>query len=150
MGMRKILIFTLIWSSLWLAAAWASTMSSIAKERVNVRSQPGLRSQVLFQAGLGYPVEVEKRQQEWVYIHDWQERAGWVNKSLLSKVQTAVVAVDHANIRKGPAVGKPVVMQASKGDIFKVFGEKGHWVKVGYYLENEVIGWVREDLVWGD
>ena len=41
-------------------------------------------------------------------------------------------------------------MQASKGEIYKIFDEKGEWVKVGYYLENEVIGWIRQDLVWGD
>ena len=41
-------------------------------------------------------------------------------------------------------------MQASKGEIYKIFDEKGQWVKVGYYLENEVIGWIREDLVWGN
>jgi hypothetical protein len=41
-------------------------------------------------------------------------------------------------------------MQVSKGEIYKIFDEKAEWVKVGYYLENEVIGWIREDLVWGD
>jgi len=57
---------------------------------------------------------------------------------------------DHTAIKKGPGPKKPVMKQASKGDIFKIFGEKGNWVKIGYYLENEVIGWVRQDLVWGD
>ncbi|MBU4354976.1 MAG: SH3 domain-containing protein, partial [Proteobacteria bacterium] len=64
--------------------------------------------------------------------------------------QTAVILVEEANIRKGPSLRKPVVMQASKGEIYKIFDEKGEWVKVGYYLENEVIGWIRQDLVWGD
>jgi len=61
-----------------------------------------------------------------------------------------VILVEDANIRKGPSLNKPVVMQASKGEIYKIFDEKGQWVKVGYYLENEVIGWIREDMVWGD
>jgi uncharacterized protein YgiM (DUF1202 family) len=56
----------------------------------------------------------------------------------------------HANIRKGPSLRKPVVKQAAKGEIYKIFNEKGEWVKVGYYLENEVIGWIRQDLVWGE
>jgi uncharacterized protein YgiM (DUF1202 family) len=148
--MGKTLFLTIAWLTLLLAAAWASTMSSIGKDRVNLRAQPNLQSEVLLQAGLGYPVEIERQQNNWVYCHDWKDNAGWVYKPLLSDIQTAVITVDNANIRKGPSLKKPVVMQASKGEIYKVFQEQGQWVKIGYYLENEVIGWVRHDLVWGD
>jgi uncharacterized protein YgiM (DUF1202 family) len=148
--MRKTLCFTVVWLSLLTATSWASSMSSIGKDQVNVRSQPNLKSEVLFQAGLGYPIEIERQKNDWVYCHDWKDNAGWVYKPLVSSIQAAVITVDNANIRKGPYLRKPVVMQASKGEIYKVFGEKGQWVKIGYYLENEVIGWVRHDLVWGD
>jgi SH3-like domain-containing protein len=148
--MRKTLCFTAVWLSLLTAVGWASSMSSIAKDQVNVRSQPNLKSEVLFQAGLGYPIEIERQINDWVYCHDWKDNAGWVYKPLVSSTQTAVITVDNANIRKGPNLRKPVVMQASKGEIYKVFDEKGQWVKIGYYLENEVIGWIRHDLVWGE
>jgi hypothetical protein len=58
-----------------------------------------------------------------------------------------LVTVEDANIREGPSLRKPAVKQASKGEIYNIFDEKGEWVKVGYYLENEVIGWIRQDLV---
>ncbi|MFH1596981.1 MAG: SH3 domain-containing protein [Pseudomonadota bacterium] len=148
--MRKTFFFTLVWMSLLLVAAWGATMRSISKDNVNVRSQPNLKSEVLFQASLGYPIEIDKQENDWVYCHDWKDNAGWIYKPLVSSIQTAVITVDNANIRKGPNLRKPVVMQASKGEIYKVFGEKGQWVKIGYYLENEVIGWVRHDLVWGN
>jgi uncharacterized protein YgiM (DUF1202 family) len=61
-----------------------------------------------------------------------------------------LVTVEDANIRKGPSLRKSVVKQASKGEIYKIFDEKGEWVKVGYYLENEVISWIRQDLVGGE
>ena len=61
-----------------------------------------------------------------------------------------MILVDNANIRKGPNLNTPIVMKASQGNIYKIFGEKGDWVKVGYYLENEKIGWIRDDLVWGE
>ena len=127
-----------------------SSMQSIRKDSVNVRSNPDLKSDVVFQASLGYPVQIEKQKSDWVYCTDWKSQAGWVYKPLVSKTQTAVVLVDDANIRRGPSLRKPVVMQADKGEIYKIFGEKGEWVKVGYYLENEVIGWIRQDMVWGD
>jgi uncharacterized protein YgiM (DUF1202 family) len=148
--MRKILCLVVVWGVLLTVPALASTMKSIGKDRVNVRSKPNLRSDVLFQAYLGYPVKIEKRKKDWVYCTDWQNNTGWIYKPLVSNTQTAVVLVENANIRKGPSLRRPVVMQAAKGEIYKVFGEKGKWVKVGYYLENEVIGWIRQDLVWGE
>jgi SH3-like domain-containing protein len=128
----------------------AATMQSIGKDRVNVRSKPDLHSEVLFELYVGYPIQVEKQQNNWVYFTDWKNQAGWVYKPMVSKTQTAVILVDDANIRKGPSLRKPIVMKASQGDIYKIFGEKGEWVNVGYYIENEKIGWIRDDLVWGD
>ena len=148
--MRKFFWLALISAVLLACPAWGSTMQSIGKERVNVRSKPDLNSDVLFQAYLGYPIEIEKQQKNWVYCTDWKNNSGWVYKPLVSGTQTAVILVDNASIRKGPSLRKPVVMKASQGEIYKIFGEKGSWVKIGYYLENETVGWVREDMVWGD
>jgi SH3-like domain-containing protein len=129
---------------------FAATMQSIGKDQVNVRSKPDLNSEVLFELSLGYPIQVEKQQDNWVYFTDWKNQAGWVFKPLVSKTQTAVILVDNANIRKGPSLNTPIVMKVSKGDIYKIFGEKDDWVHVGFYLENEKIGWIRDDLVWGE
>jgi SH3-like domain-containing protein len=128
----------------------AANMQSIGKDRVNVRSKPDLNSEIIFETSLGYKIQIEKQKNNWVYFTDWKNNTGWVYQPLVSRTQTALIAVEEANIRKGPSVRKPVVKQASRGEIYKIFDEKGEWVKVGYYLENEVIGWIRQDLVWGD
>ena len=148
--MRKIICLVVASVVLSASPVLASSMQSIRKDSVNVRSKPDLNAEVVFQASLGYPVQIEKQKSNWVYCIDYKNQAGWVYKPLLSKTQTAVILVEDANIRKGPSLRKPVVMRASKGEIYKIFDEKGQWVKVGYYLENEVIGWIRDDLVWGD
>ncbi len=148
--MRKILWLTLAWGLLLAIPVLASTMMSIGKGKVNVRSEPNLKSDVLFQAHLGDPIKVEKQKNDWVYFTDWKHNKGWVYKSLVYKVKTAVVLVDDANIRKGPNLNSPVVAKASKGEVYKIFAPKVHWVKIGYYLENQEIGWVRDDLVWGE
>jgi SH3-like domain-containing protein len=148
--MKKFFWLALISALLMAFPAWASTMKSIGKDRVNVRAKPSLHAPVLFQAYLGYPIEIEKQKKNWVYFTDWKNNSGWVYKPLISNTKTAVILAENVNIRKGPSVRRPVVMKASQGEIFKVFGEKGKWVKIGYYLENEVVGWVRQDLVWGE
>lgn len=148
--MRKIICLVAASVVLSISSVSASSMQSIRKDSVNVRSKPDLNSEVVFQASLGYPVQIEKQKRNWVYCIDYKNQAGWIYKPLLSKTQTAVVLAEDANIRKGPSLRRPVIMQASKGEIYKIFDEKGQWVKVGYYLENEEIGWIRQDLVWGD
>ena len=148
--MRKIFCLAVASVILSVSPVLASSMQSIRKDLVNVRSKPDLNAEIVFQASLGYPVQIEKQKSNWVYCIDYKNQVGWIYKPLLSKTQTAVVLVEDANIRKGPSLRRPVVMQASKGEIYKIFDEKGQWVKVGYYLENEVIGWIRQDLVWGN
>jgi SH3-like domain-containing protein len=130
--------------------AGAATMQSIGKDQVNVREKPSLKSEILFEVSLGYPIQVEKQKKNWVYFTDYKDQAGWVYKPLISKTKTVVILVDKANIRKGPSLKKPVVMKASQGEIYKIFGEKGNWVNLGFYMENEKIGWIRDDLVWGE
>jgi len=100
---------------LLVGPVYAATMQSIGKDKVNVRSKPDLNSEVLFEVSLGYPIQIEKQQNNWVYFTDWKKQAGWVFKPLVSQTQTAVILVDNANIRKGPSPKKPVVMKASPG-----------------------------------
>jgi uncharacterized protein YgiM (DUF1202 family) len=148
--MRNLCWLALVCTLLLTCPAWGSTMKSIGKDEVNVRSKPNLNSGVLFQANLGSPIEVEKQQNNWLYVTDWENHSGWVYKPLVSDIKTAVILIENANIRKGPSLRTPVVKTASKGEIFKIFGEKSDWVNIGYYLENEKIGWIRDDLVWGE
>ena len=148
--MVRILSFSLVWIFLLLGPVFAN-MASIGKENVNVRSAPNLRADVLFQIHFGYPVEVEKTKGSWVRIKDWDNKTGWVYRPLINqKVQTALIIPERVNIRKGPGLQYGIVNHGESGEVYKIFGEKGNWVKIGYYLENEVIGWVRSDMVWGE
>lgn len=138
------------WLLILMAPAWAST-ASIGQEKVNVRKAPSLKAEVLFQAHLGYPVELAETQGKWVKIKDWQDKVGWVYQSLINKeVHTAVILPERVNLRKGPGMQYPVVSQAKCGQVYKIFQVEKEWVKIGYYVENQAIGWIRKDLVWGE
>ncbi|MFP3866845.1 MAG: SH3 domain-containing protein [Desulfobacteraceae bacterium] len=125
-------------------------MMSIGKEEVNIRSGPSLNAKVLFKAPLGYPVQVLERNGKWSRFKDWEGNSGWVYTPLLSGVHTVVVSAKNPNIRQGPGLGNKVVMRANRGDIFKVISKSGNWVKLGYYYSGDVVGWIRNDLIWGD
>jgi uncharacterized protein YgiM (DUF1202 family) len=148
--MKNTFFLTVTWLILLTVPAWAST-ASIGQDKVNVRKAPSLKSEVIFQAHLGYPVELEKTKGKWVQIKDWQDNTGWVYRPLVNrKIQTAVVVPEQVNVRKGPGLGYPVVTQVECGEVYKIFKEKKGWVQVGYYVENQEIGWIRKDLVWGE
>lgn len=148
--MKNTLCFVVTWLIILAVPVWGST-ASIGKDKVNVRNAPNLKADVLFQAHLGYPVEVEKTQGKWVQIKDWQDNVGWVYRPLINqKINTAVILPDSVNIRKGPGLKYRVVGQAECGEVYKVFARKNGWVRVGYYLDNQQLGWIRNDLVWGE
>jgi SH3-like domain-containing protein len=143
--------------SLWIAmllvfvsvtAGHAKTMS-IAQDNVKVRAKPSKRARVLLSAPKGYPILVKKRKQNWLYVEDWHGQKGWVGKNLVSGIPTTIVRADTANVRKGPSRKNSPVTQATHGQIYKVLGVRGGWVKIGYYFENEPIGWIHDNLVWG-
>lgn len=148
--MHRTLFIACIILSLAAVPCWGETMKSVGKENVNVRSGPGLHSDVLFQAHLGYPVQIEERKGDWVRVEDWTGNTGWVYRPLLADVPTAVVLKENVNVRRGPGLRHQVVTRVDKGEVYKIFARSGNWVKIGYYIEGEEIGWVRTDMVWGD
>jgi len=129
--------------------AWCG-MGSIGKDNVHVRSGPGLKYRVIFRAPLGYPVQVIKRQKKWVKIKDWEGTVGWVYRPLLSDVMTVVLMRSSTNVRNGPGLGNDVLRKVERGEIYKVLGAKSNWIHIGYYFEEEPVGWIRRDLVFGD
>jgi SH3-like domain-containing protein len=131
------------------APSWGVSMKSIGKDAVNVRKGPSLDSEVLYETHLGYPIQIDKTQGDWVRFKDWQGTLGWVHKPLVSDIKTAVVIGDDVNVRKGPGAEQDVVKKIAKGEVYKIVARKGDWVKIAYYVEGDEIGWVRKDMVWG-
>lgn len=128
----------------------SASAKSIVKDQVNIRSGPSIKSSIIFNAPLGYPIEIKKEKGKWVFFRDWENRTGWVYKSLVTDVETAVVLVETANVRSSAGKQNHVVAKAKKGEIYKVLARNGNWVQLGYFFGDEVAGWVRSDLVFGD
>jgi len=146
--MKKAIGIALLLLLVGVTAGYAKT-KSIAKDNVNVRAKPSRQAPILFVAPKGYPLWVRQQQKNWVQVEDWQGKRGWVYRPLISAIPTAVVQVETANVRKSPNRRASRVTQAKHGEIYRVFASQGDWVKIGYYFENEKLGWIHRDLVWG-
>jgi SH3-like domain-containing protein len=148
--MKNTFFLTVTWLIILMVPGWASA-ACIGQEKVNIRKAPNLKAEVIFQAHLGYPVALEQTKGDWVQIKDWQNKVGWVNRSLINKnIHTAVVVPEQVNVRKGPGLNYPVVAQVKSGQVYKIFKEQNGWIRIGYYVENQELGWIRKDFVWGE
>lgn len=133
-----------------LANPMGASAKSIGKDQVNIHSGPSLRSKVLFQAPLGYPIEIEKVRGNWVFFRDWAGDAGWVYKPLVSNIDTAVILVKIANLRSGPGIRNRIVGEAKEGQIYKIIGNRGGWCHLGLYYGGDSVGWISTRLIFGD
>ncbi|MDD2466761.1 MAG: SH3 domain-containing protein [Desulfobulbus sp.] len=133
-----------------LGLAGSLEAKSIGKDQVNIRSAPNLNSKIVFTVPLGYPIKVEKEADNWSFFHDWQNNTGWVYKPLISDIDTAVILVEKANIRSQANLKSKVAAIAEMGEIYTILGKEGNWVKLGYYHGGSELGWIRDDLVFGD
>jgi SH3-like domain-containing protein len=140
----------LFFTPLLLSLAVSADGKSIGKDQVNIREHPDLKSAVLFTAPLGYPIKIKKENGKWLFFYDWQDNSGWVYKSLVSDIDTAVVLVDKANIRSAPRLDANVMASAEQGEIYTIIARDNNWVKLGYYQSGTAVGWIRDDLVFGE
>lgn len=133
-----------------LSLAGSIEAKSIGKDQVNIRSGPDLNSSIVFTAPLGYPIKVEKEANNWSFFHDWQNNTGWVYKPLISDIDTAVILVEKANVRSGSGIKSKVVATVEMGEIYTIMAKNGNWVKLGYYHGGSELGWIRDDLIFGE
>jgi SH3-like domain-containing protein len=131
--------------------AW-SEMLSVQGDKVQLRANPDTKAKVKWELGDGYPMEVIKREGDWVLAKDFENDSGWILKSRLQKNQHVIVKANKnqemtINIRRGPTTDEPIVGKAHYGVVFTVQEKKGDWLRVRH--ESGLTGWIKSDLVWG-
>lgn len=137
--------------SLPFSSLGAETLS-VKSDKVNMRSGPGLQHKVKWEYGTGFPLEVMKRQGDWLQVKDFEDEVGWIHKSHLHKKPHLIVKANKdqdqtINIRNGPGNDNAIVGNAYHGVVFFWLEEKADWVKVQH--ETGLIGWVKKNLLWG-
>jgi len=134
----------LLWS---VTVALAGTMVSVKGRKVNLRSGPGKRYEVLWELGRGFPLKVIGRRKGWVKVRDFEGDEGWIASRLVGRTPHLVVKKKRINLRSGPGKRYRLVGRANYGVVFRTLRKKRGWVKVRH--ENGTTGWVLRSLLWG-
>jgi SH3-like domain-containing protein len=143
----KSFVIGLSLSLLALTPALAREMVSIKGSVVNVRESPTTKSDVLWELTRGYPLQVLKRQGQWLKVRDFENDQGWVFRTLTGKTPYYVVKASIANVRKGPGTNNSIVGKAERYDVVRTRSKKGSWVQVE--MDDGLQGWISKSLLWG-
>lgn len=125
----------------------AASLVSIKGDSVNMRSGPSMASEILWKLGVGYPLKVLERKGNWVHVVDFENDRGWVFRRYVGTTPHAIVKSPRANLRAGPGRGHRIVGRAEYGEVFRVLGTRGSWVRV--QGQDAGRGWIARPLLWG-
>ena len=135
-------------SLLTLVTSAQAKLLSVKVRSANFRDGPSMTAEILFTADRYFPVRVLKHKRGWVEVEDFERERAWVAARLLGRLDTAIVKVQVGNVRAGPSIHHGVVGKIHYGEAFRIKKRKGRWLKLA--SSDAIIGWVRDDLTWGD
>ncbi len=147
-NIKKIAGLTLFLFLFMVSATHAAEYASIKKDGVNVRSGPSTDNVVRWEVFKDFPLEILKRDGEWVNCRDYEGDSGWVHKDLLSKNKTVIVKKKKVNLRNIPSTGNnsKIIAIVKYGVVFDVLDKKGDWLKVKH--DDGTRGWIYNTLIW--
>ena len=143
---RCIIIFLM---SFFLSIATSicnAKMVSISKKKVNMRSGPGKKYDVIWEIEKDYPLMILKSRGKWLKVKDYENDEGWIYQPLTYKRPYLIVKNKKVNIRSGPGKGYKIIATAEKGEVFLKLKQKNSWVKVE---QDGFTGWIHRNLLWG-
>lgn len=141
------IIGSLFFSSFTLAGmVMAAEFGSVNKDGAIIRANPDSKAEALWEVFKGFPLEVVKKQKNWVKIIDFEGATGWIASQSLTNTQTVIVKVKTANLRIGPNINYEEIALVKYGVVFEPLTKEGEWFKVKH--EDGATGWIHHDLVW--
>lgn len=125
----------------------AASMVSVKGSTLNMRSGPGTQNAVIWELKRGYPLQVIKRQGQWLNVRDFEGDTGWVSASLTERTPHHVVKSRVANVRSSPSTQGRIVGKAAYGDLVRTRETRAGWVRIE--RSNGPNGWISKNLLWG-
>lgn len=125
----------------------AADYVSVTKDGINIRSGPDPKKELLWEVFKEFPLQVIKREKEWVQVKDFEGDQGWIFANLVSsKDKRVIVKANTANIRSEPKKDGKSLATVKYGVVFTPLEKKGEWLKVKH--EDGTTGWIAKALIW--
>lgn len=122
-------------------------MVSVDRELVRLRAGAGTHHEALWELTRGYPLQVLQRQGSWLQVQDFEKDTGWIYRPLVASNKPHVIVTGKTvNLRSAPNTRSAIVSKASYGDVLRMLGRRGDWVRV---QSRQGPAWISERLVWG-
>lgn len=142
----RFIMMILLMSSVLVSTAWAERMS-VNADKANIRSGPGTGNyDVLWEVERYHPLEVIRKQGEWVFFRDFEGDEGWIHGELLGEGDTVITRTDLVNIRSGPGTQHDIIFKAERGVPFRVLKRQDDWIHIRSADGDE--GWIHKKMVW--
>lgn len=119
---------------------------SVKSKLANVRSGPGIDTDVLWQIEKYHPMIVLEKKSGWVKFKDFEGDMAWIHASLVGKAKSVISIKDNCNVRQGPGTKHPIIFTVERGVPFKVLGKKNKWLNIEHADGDK--GWIFQSLVW--
>lgn len=119
---------------------------SLKSDKVNARVGPGTNYQIKWvYTREGLPVEIVEEFGLWRKIRDHENAEGWVQKSLLDGMRTAIATQD-ASLQREPTAVSNKLATIKKGAVGNVKACELDWCEMDFSGHK---GWVAKATLWG-
>lgn len=120
---------------------------SLAAERMNVRTGPGVRYPVAWVfLRRGVPIEVVAEFELWRKVRDIDGAEGWAHRSLLSGRRTGLIIGEVRTLYREPDENSVPVLFAEPGVHGRVLACRAEWCRMQI---KGLKGWLPRAHVWG-
>lgn len=128
--------------------AAADRYASVAKDGVFVRANPSSDAEMRWEIFARFPLQIKKRQGEWLQVSDFEGDTGWIHESLVTAEKSVIVRKKKIQLREDPNndPNNPIVANVKYGVIFTPVEKNGEWLKVSHV--DKIEGWLNKDSVW--
>lgn len=130
----------------FLAGIARAEMVSVSIQEANLRSGPGSTHPVQWKVIQGFPLEVIKRQGNWIQVRDFEKDVAWIYSSSVDKKPYVIVTGNTVNLRATPSVSARIVDKVAYGTVMERISQQTGWVKVRI---GTTTGWIADNYVWG-
>tara|TARA_A100001011_G_C13920921_1_gene679106 strand:+ start:107 stop:667 length:561 start_codon:yes stop_codon:yes gene_type:complete len=121
---------------------------SLKSNDANIRVGPSINYPIAIKFIVkNYPLKIIEEYNDWRKVEDFNNKVGWVHKSLLSGKRTGIVLsnnnnfVEVSNTNNGSIIGK-----LGKGNVVNIIKCKIKWCLISF---DNYKGWINKDNIWG-